>query len=303
MIQGTEDARYAFVNGIIRAREAKLLKKNHFERLINADPASFNAILADSAYSDHNLPESLNKVEREERSFFNKYCLHIEARRCLEWPEAIHNLKVNLKNGPKELLYPCSMDEIESWEDLKMVIGDYMKHKDNFLLGTSLDRVLCSKLRENAKFSEFFLKFYELYFDLENIRSFFRVRQFENPEQIFEQVFIEYGTIPKEKFLEVLHKDNEAVVRSFRSTPYEILIEQAIESFKDGVSFLTLEKLIEEKRLNFLKQARFYTFGVEPLFGYYHFKMAEVKSLRQIYIGKIHNIPASQIEKSIPDVW
>jgi vacuolar-type H+-ATPase subunit C/Vma6 len=34
MIKGTDDTRYAFVNGIIRAREARFLTRGHFDRLI-----------------------------------------------------------------------------------------------------------------------------------------------------------------------------------------------------------------------------------------------------------------------------
>ncbi|GAJ06580.1 unnamed protein product, partial [marine sediment metagenome] len=34
MIKGTEDTRYAYVNGIVRAREARLLTRSLFDRLI-----------------------------------------------------------------------------------------------------------------------------------------------------------------------------------------------------------------------------------------------------------------------------
>ncbi len=310
MIKGTDDTRYAFVNGIVRAKEARLLKKSHFDRLIEADLSSYRTILSDSAYGgESSFLEILDKVEGEERNFFNKYCLHIEVKRAFDWPEAIHNLKVRLKNGPKRLLYPVSTEEVESWDEIKMAIDEYIEHKDNFIFATTLDRILCRRLYENARLSEFFLRFYELSFDLENIRSFFRVRQFEDPLEIFSKVFIEYGTIPEERFLEILGKDqdldkeNEAVIRSFRNTPYGGLIERAVKSFEGEPSFIKLERMIEEKRLGFLRQARFYTFGVEPLFGYFHYKRAEIKCLRQVYIGRLKNLPLSYIKEGIPDVW
>ncbi|MEO0227750.1 MAG: V-type ATPase subunit [candidate division WOR-3 bacterium] len=304
MIKGTDDIRYAFVNGVIRAKEARLLKKGHFDRLAEADLSSFRTILADSDYgAELNFLEMLERIENEERNFFNKYCLHIEVKRAIDWPEAIHNLKVKLKNGPERLLYPVSTREVESWDEIKMAIATYIEDKDNFAFSTSLDRILCKKLYENAGFSEFFLRFYELYFDLENIRSFFRVRQFDDPIETFNKVFINYGTILKEKFLEILNKDKEAIIRSFRNTPYESLIERAVKSFEEELSFVKLERIIEEKRLVFLKQARMYAFGVEPLFGYLHFKRAEIRCLRQVYTGRLRNLPVSYIKESIPDVW
>jgi len=39
------------------------------------------------------------------------------------------------------------------------------------------------------------------------------------------------------------------------------------------------------------------------LFGYYQFKLNELKRLRQIYMGKQYNIPVAQLKESIPDVW
>ena len=68
-------------------------------------------------------------------------------------------------------------------------------------------------------------------------------------------------------------------------------------------SFLRLEKLCEEMKLQFLLQARRMAFGVEPLFGYYQFKLTEIKKLRQVYWGKLNQIPTENIKESIPDVW
>ena len=45
------------------------------------------------------------------------------------------------------------------------------------------------------------------------------------------------------------------------------------------------------------------TFGVEPLYTYYQFKMNEIKKLRQVYWGKLNEVPMSDLKESIPDVW
>jgi vacuolar-type H+-ATPase subunit C/Vma6 len=50
MIKGTSDTRYAYVNGIIRALEARLLTRSHFDRLISSKLTGFTTILSDSPY-------------------------------------------------------------------------------------------------------------------------------------------------------------------------------------------------------------------------------------------------------------
>jgi len=304
MIQGTNDTRYAFVNGIIRVKEARLLKKSHFDRLVDAGIESFRPILSDTPYSGTgDLLNILSDVENQERSFFEKFCLHPEIKEMVSLPDIIHNLKVRLKNGDSSLLYDVKVEEFESSEDVKAIVADFYNHHNAFIMTTELDRLLCKKFNELSIVSEFFYYYFQLYFDLENIRSFFRARKFDSPKEIFKQVYIPYGTISEKKYLENIDKDMNTIAREFRNTQYEQLIEQGSAFLNSQGSFLRLERLCDEMKLQFLKMARFYTFGVEPLFGYYQFKMAEIKRLRQVYMGKEYNILAAQLKESIPDVW
>ncbi|MEO0185136.1 MAG: V-type ATPase subunit [candidate division WOR-3 bacterium] len=304
MLQGTNDTRYAFVNGIVRAKEAKLLRKTHFDRLIDAGIDNFRPILGDTVYTGTGeFLSMLADTEKQERKFFDKYCFHPEIRQMVVLPEAIHNLKVKLKNGDERLFYGVDMGVLESENEVTAIISDFLKHKNSFMLSTELDRFLCRKIREFSKVSSFFSDYYRLFFDLENIRSFFRARQFDNPTEIFKQVYIAYGSIPEKMFIDNLNKEFSSITREFRNTIYGNLIEQGGSYLENQGSFLRIERLCDEMKLQFLKTARFYTFGVEPLFGYYQFKLAEIRRLRQVYMGKQYNIPASQLKESIPDVW
>ncbi len=304
MIDGTNDTRYAFVNGIVRAKEARLLKKSHFDRLIEAGIESFKPILSDTPYTGAgDLLNTLSDVEKQERSFFEKFCLHSEIRDMVLLPDMVHNLKVRLKNGDASLLYDVRTEGLESSEEVKAIIADFYSHRNAFIMSTELDKFMCKKFNELSMVSEFFRCYFQLYFDLENIRSFFRARKFESPKEIFKQVYIRYGTIPEKKFLENIDKDMSVVAREFHNTSYGTLIENGGNYLETQGSFLRLERLCDETRLQFLKIARYYTFGVEPLFGYYQFKMAEIKRLRQVYMGKEYNIPVNQLKESIPDAW
>uniref|UniRef100_A0A7V1EI68 V-type ATP synthase subunit C n=1 Tax=candidate division WOR-3 bacterium TaxID=2052148 RepID=A0A7V1EI68_UNCW3 len=304
MIKGTEDTRYAFVNGIIRAKEAKLLRKNHFDRLIEAGIDNFRPILSDTAYTGTGeFLGVLIDIEKQEREFFTKYCLHNEVKEIVFLPEAIHNLKVKLKNGDTRLLYDVDISGLESSTEIIEIISAYLKHKNIFILSTELDKFLCKKIKELSNISQFFSKYFKIYFDLENIRSFFRARQFENSVEIFRQVYIAYSSIPEKIFLENLNKDISTMIRVFSNTIYSNIVEQGGNYLETQGSFLKLERLCDEMKLQFLKLTRYYTFGVEPLFGYYQFKLNELKRLRQIYMGKQYNIPVAQLKESIPDVW
>ena len=146
MIPGTEDTRYAYTNGIIRAREARLLNRSQFERLLGAGIESFSAILADTPYSaDRDILIAITIEERSTRNFFNRYCLHDQIRQLIDWPEQIHNLKVKIKNGSTNLLYENSGIEVESWPEITAIVEQYSTDKNPFILSTNLDKILSRK--------------------------------------------------------------------------------------------------------------------------------------------------------------
>jgi len=304
MIQGTEDTRYAYVNGIIRALEARFLSKNHFERLIATDFSSYDTILSDTTYAGQaNIEVGIEAEENALRGFFDKYCFTEEVINFLNWPEQIHNLKVKLKGGSDELLYAQVDDTVESWPEVIEEVARFAIDKDPFVLSANLDKILCSYLYQAAQFVPFFASYYRLHFELENIRNFFRARQFENRRDILEQVYIPVGRLELKFLAENLDVGQENLGRNFYNTPYAGVVEKGGFYFEENNSFLRLERLYEEQRLGYLLQARRMTFGVEPLFGYYHFKMSEIKKLRQVYWGKLNEVGVEELKESIPDVW
>ena len=304
MIKSTEDTRYAYVNGVIRALEARLLTKGHFDRLIATDLSSYNTILSDTPYvRQADLESGAEAEENSLRDFFNTYCLTGAVKCFLDWPEQVHNLKVRIKGGADNLLYAQATDTVETWPEVVDEVARFAVDKDPFVLSTNLDKILCQYLYATADFVPFFSDYYEMNFELENIRSFFRARQFENKRAILSQVYIPIGRLALKFLVENLEVAQENLGRNFFNTPYVAIVEKGGVYFETNDSFLRLERLYEEHRLGYLTQARRMTFGVEPLFAYYHFKMSEIKKLRQVYWGKLNEVGVDDLKESIPDVW
>lgn len=304
MIKGTEDTRYAFANGIVRAREARLLTRGHLDRLIASPVVNFSTILADTVYGGYeDIGAGFGTEATAISTFVRRYCETPEVLHMIDWPEQMHNLKVKLKEGGEHLYYPQSESDVETWPEVADAIAAFAIDKDPFLLSTNLDTVLCKYLYEVSQFGLFFSTYYQLYFDLENIRSFFRARQFEKSRDIFEQVFIEHGTLSKVIFIENLSNRFDVLAKSFFTTPYAHIIDLGGAYLEDHHSFLRLERLYEEMKLRFLVQARKMTFGVEPLFCYHEFKLAEIRKLRQVYWGRLNEVSIDELRESIPDVW
>jgi vacuolar-type H+-ATPase subunit C/Vma6 len=116
-------------------------------------------------------------------------------------------------------------------------------------------------------------------------------------------VYIPLGSLGLRFFIDNLDVAQEHLGRNFFTTSYADIVEKGGVYFEEYDSFLRLERMIEEYRLRYLVKARRMTFGVEPLYTYYQFKMNEVKKLRQVYWGKLNEVPMDDLKESIPDVW
>ncbi|GAI62431.1 unnamed protein product, partial [marine sediment metagenome] len=63
---------------------------------------------------------------------------------------------------------------------------------------------------------------------------------------------------------------------------YYGIVKDGIENWKKSGSFSFLEKLFDDYLLNFVKKAKYISFGIEPLIGYLVAKEMEVKNLRTV---------------------
>jgi V/A-type H+-transporting ATPase subunit C len=304
MIKGTDDTRYAFVNGIIRAREARLLTRGHFDRLIAGELSSFRTIISDSPYVAYDdFAAGLLNEEKQIRDFVIQYCMTPQIIHVLDWPEQMHNVKVKIKGGNEDLLYTTVDNEVENWPETQTALERYTLNKDPFIFSTELDRILWERMINEAAFCPFFTGYYEMIADLENIRSFFRARQFENSRDIFARVFLPYGKLGYDLFISNIRMELEHLSKVFFITPYLHLIDRGAVYLQQHHSFLRLERLIEEVRMQYLIQARRMAFGVEPLYAFYHFKKSEIRKLQQVYWGKLNEVAIEDLKESISDVW
>ena len=64
-------------------------------------------------------------------------------------------------------------------------------------------------------------------------------------------------------------------------------------------NFSLIEKLFDEYVLNYVKKAKYITFGIEPLIGYFFAKKTECINIRNIITGKINRLPSDVIKQRL----
>lgn len=326
MIKGnlSNDTRYAFAIGLVRAKEAKLLDKSRYDRLIEADSKEdFLSLLSDTPYGiiREEVPDRLLNMARiENLTFFYRYCLDEWVRDIFRLREDFYNLKLTLKAkfseiDPSPLLSPLGRYPSEVWKGvfrdevkglpdvfrdiLSKAIQDYYEEKNPIYLDIHPDRAMVEQLALSSNYNGFLRGYFNIYSDLENLRTFIRIKFLGEDFSLFSSAFVTSGTLSSSLFKEIFSEDLKAIPHRFGNTPYRELLEKGLSYLLENNSFILLERLINEYLLYYLKTSRYLTFGFEPLVAYLLFKEAEILNLQKIWIGISQNLPRDIIKEMI----
>ena len=102
----------------------------------------------------------------------------------------------------------------------------------------------------------------------------------------FPDIFIPGGRIKKEIFKQDITN-----------------IEKKVVFFYPKFDFANLEKSTDNLLTNYLKKAKTYSFGVEPLIAYLFAKEEELKNIKLILLGKLNNIDSSILKENLRETY
>ncbi len=327
----SQDTKYAYAVGRIRALEEKLISAHRIARLLEAEGGDeLLRILQDTAYSPW-LPETprdyehiIKQARGELYELLDKLISERELVKCLRLKYDYYNAKVLTKGtiGEKEVdkllsgfgnINPQEMKLLfqeERYDKLPYLLSKaipeaievYYTRKDPRFLDILLDNSYYSYLLGQDE-NIFLNTLTKIEADLVNIKTFFRVRLLKEESKLLKEAFIEKGFLGLTRFLDPFDEPIEGVPRYFEYTPYARVVSEGVEYLQSKNSFLRLEKLCDDHFIGFLKRAKYLTFGVEPLIAYFYAKENEFKMLRMIFVGKLNAVPSNLIKERLPEVY
>lgn len=140
---------------------------------------------------------------------------------------------------------------------------------------------------EIKKYSDPFLaRLIQLQIDSFNIKAFFRLKLFLGKTTSPEEVFVEGGTISKQRLLWMISEPLGTMEEELRSTDYGEAIRLALEEQKKENSLFSLYKFFDEHILEHTYCGFYITLGREPLVNYIFLRKQEIKYLRTILGSK-----------------
>lgn len=325
----SEDIRYAYSVGRIRALEGKLLTLPKIERLIEAKTKEeMKEILQDTWYSEWiegGYENMINKARRELYQLMEKIIVDKEVIEMLRLRYDYFNAKLLVKGKIGEKKVDHLMSEFgniskremgvifseEKYEKLKKYylseaisecIEQYFSKKESRWVDLILDKYYYKYLLETIR-NPFFLTLVKIEITLINLKSFLRSKFTNEGRQFFEKSFIQGGYLPLFHFVPQFEEPFENIPNYFSTTPYFKIVQEGVNYFLKQKSFIVLEKECDSHLIEFLRKAKYVALGVEPILAYFYIRENEFKILRLIFVGKKSKIKEELIKKRLPIIY
>lgn len=320
----------------LRVLETRLLNKVKIERMIDSTSAEeVLKILQETEYAslmgnikraedyDMLLKEELNRVY----SLMYKISPDPVIVDIMSLKYDYHNIKVMLKGRALDkdfshMLIPVGIVDIEKLKNY-MSTSDYRElspkmreaileaekvyHelKDPQKIDIVLDQYMYIDMLARAEETKinFLIDYVKKSIDFSNIKSVIRLKKQHKNAKFLKEVILTGGDIENNVLLRAFDEPIENMAAKFSSTKYAEVVRLGLEEYLKSGKLSELEKLSENYIMKTLKDAKYVTFGPEPIFAYIAAKETEIKIIRIIMVGKLNNVDTAVIRERVRDVY
>lgn len=320
----------------IRVLETKLLDKAKLDRMIDSSSAEDALkILGETEYSNYmsniRRPEDYEELLGGEliRLYQLMYSLSPvkELIDIMSIKYDYHNLKVMIKGKilnkdlshllvPVGLVNPNKLKQIFDGENFKE-LTDYMiqgiekvnksfeEDGDPQKIDIVLDSFMYKEMlyRANEIGDKFLSDYFKMIIDLTNIKTLLRVKKQNKGRRFMEEVLIEGGAILKKDLISYENESIDSIANKLSYTSYEKILRLGLENYGTNGNMSYFEKLTDNYIMDYIKKAKYVSFGIEPLLGYIMAKENEIKTVRIIMVGKLNNVAPEVIRERLRDVY
>jgi V/A-type H+-transporting ATPase subunit C len=321
MVRLSEDQKYGFAIGRVRALEPALMDISRYERLIRArDRDEFAATLAETAYAKFletgaaGVARALESAAAENAAFLATYALDDWLLHLFSLPGVLRRLKTGLKEtlsqGKTDFSTPNEFEAIAHKSRRDQAVAEavqaFATDRNPAAVDMAMDRLMQDAGLQVASHSDFMIGYLGLHADVENLRTLVRLKAKEAEDKDTEgemrAAFLQGGALTLVSLLSALPQPWPAVVELLAKAPpngagseaFRDYLEQGCKAVTDRRSFIRLERLGREAELRYLRQTRYATFGHEPLVTFFLLHENEQRNLRLLYAAKLAGLAVDE---------
>ncbi len=326
---------YVFASSRVRSVEKYLLSRDKAEALTDSKtPDDALKLLYDLGYGDDSETISVGQFEalltveiKKAYSFIHGIAPDPEELFPFLYPYDYHNLKVLMKAeyldmDPQPFLMDVGTIPAAQMTALVRernfvgltdrmrnalleVIDVFARTADPQAIDLIFDKACFAEMREAAVAtgSEFIIDYVRLQIDTINLKSFARARQMGKPWDFFSQVFIEGGRIQDKLFISGYDEPYEQFAEKLIPYGLALPMTEGGAMLRETGRFTALERLCDNRLMDFAKGAKHVSFGIEPLAAYLIAKEIEIRTVRIIMTGLLQGLSKEAMAERVRDSY
>lgn len=310
---------YIFCSALMRAGEKTLLPEADLLKAAEAkDFQSAMAVIAEYGYGDGkplaNPRDFIKVLAAEEERVYNFVYSALPDREelaMLRFPKDYHNAKAILKaeflglNPENYLTFGGKVDpeamvkmikernlvflSTSMKEAVNRAIEVFGKGQDPQEIDIILDKACYQDMLMAAEEldNQFITDYVKMQIDILNITAFVRLREIGKQVDFFKKVFLEGGNVALGLFTAGYDESYKQLAEKMNPYGYSPVFEKGAVAVKDTGKYYEMEKICDDLRMKYIKDAKYIPFGIEPCAAFLLAKETELKNLRVILTGKI----------------
>lgn len=319
------ETEYAYAVAKIRANEVGLLSASGLDAVITApDYSAALKSLTDMGYADFSESDPDDILKSKEREAFDLICEVAPDKDLFDFlvvKNDFHNIKAVLKalvmntDYSPYLLKPCLLDSeliykaaterdakiLPDWAGSPVLKGYDLavSTMDGQLLDVYLDKCYLETSLNMAKQSreDFSVGLAERTVLVADLQIAMRGSEMGKSPKFLKEAMAHCGFIETDKLV------NKALEGKSELADY--IAEKGFEALADGVriSDKAFERAADDMLMDYVKGARYLSFGIAPLIGYYLARISEVKDLRIILCCKRTDMSKKEIRERVRKLY
>lgn len=326
---------YTFADAYIGSFSKYLMKRADLMRLANCKNLdAAEAILQEFGYGEaKELHEGdvESFIRREQNKHFDLIYDTLPDRKelalCL-YPYDYHNVKVCLKAEflgiTPDDTYLVSTGDID-WMKIVAMVRDrnyafmpvHMKDAiieatdlfgrggDPQVIDIILDKACYKEMLESAKETEeeFLIGIVKLQIDILNLKAFVRLRGIDKPWSFFQKIFIDGGNIDQQFFIGSYEEPFGQIADKLEAYGLKNVMAEGSRKIIETGDYNLFEKLCADAMMEYNKKAKYLSFGVVPIAGFWYGKEVEIDNLRIILTGILIGSSADEIGERLREPY
>ncbi len=328
-----KDTDYLFSTARVRSVEKNMLTRERAEKMIDAKTTEdalrvlYDINYGNEAIDVDNYEELLTDEHKKTYDFITSIAPELDYFNMFLYPYDYHNLKVIMKSeyldidaddalvdtgsielkilkySVKERDFSALTDNME--HALKEIIETFPKTNDPQIIDIILDKYCYEEMLSSAEEtkSDFIIDYVKMQIDSINLKTYVRLRNMKKSWDFFTKVFLHGGKISEQIFIKSYDEAFEKFAEQLSAYGFKEIFLEGTESLEETGMFTTLEKLLDNKIIQHIKNAKYIPFGIEPLAGYLIAKDNEIKIARIILAGKLAGISPELIRERLRETY